>query len=81
MPGIDLPELTFTAMEIEGNVLEQSFAAVIEAEIGKKDDKTWEFPDSGLTGIRLGLIYAVWSKNSNASFSQRLRICSYLLMS
>src|SRR5271166_1376184 len=34
LPGIDLPELSFTKMEIEGNVLAKSFWARIEAEIG-----------------------------------------------
>jgi hypothetical protein len=58
LAGIDLPELTFTTMEIEGNVLEKSFWAEIQADIGKKDDKTWGFDASGLTGIRLGMVYA-----------------------
>ena len=58
LPGIDLPELTFTTMEIEGNVLEKSFWAEIQAKIGKKDDTTWGFDASGLTGIRLGMVYA-----------------------
>ncbi|HEY5777827.1 MAG TPA: hypothetical protein VIT00_03770, partial [Terrimicrobiaceae bacterium] len=59
-PGIDLPELAFTAMEIEGNVLEKSFWARIEAEIGdkNKNDKTWGFSASGLKEIRLGMVYA-----------------------
>jgi hypothetical protein len=60
LPGIDLPVLTFTTMEIEGNVREKSFSAVIEAEIHNehKDDKTWGFSASKLNGIRLALTYA-----------------------
>jgi hypothetical protein len=58
MPGVNLPELIFTTMEIEGNVREKTFAAVIEAEIGKQDDKTWGFAASGLIGLRLGMVYA-----------------------
>lgn len=45
-------------MEIEGSVLEKSFWAQIQAEIGTKDDKTWGFAASGLTEIRIGMVYA-----------------------
>ena len=45
-------------MEIEGDVLAKSFWARIEAKIRSKDDTTWGFHASGLTEIRLGMLYA-----------------------
>jgi hypothetical protein len=58
LPGIDLPELTFTAMQIEGSVLQESFWARIEATIGNDNDTTWGFRASRFKEIRLGMLYA-----------------------
>ena len=58
LPGIDLPELSFTKMEIEGSVLQKSFWARIEATIGNDNDTTWGFRASRFKEIRLGMLYA-----------------------
>jgi hypothetical protein len=58
MPGVNLPALTFTTMEIEGNINDRTCSALIEAKItagnGNETDNAWGFDPPGDTTIRLG---------------------------